>query len=73
MDDADANQALKGALLESRIVTALQPFIGLEITRTLYGAMVASVTIALDELHAHPMNRDVAIDAVDEVLAIKRR
>jgi hypothetical protein len=69
----DANQALKGALLETRIVTALRPFIGLEITRTLYAAMVAAVTIALDEMYAHPMNRDVAIDAVDEVLAIKRQ
>jgi hypothetical protein len=68
----DPVHAMKSALVESRIVTALRPFIGMQITSFVYDKMVNSVAVALDEMHASPMNFGIAVDAVDEVISLKR-
>jgi hypothetical protein len=64
---------MKSALMESSMVTALKPFVGVWITRDVYDAMVKAVTVALDEMHPSPMNIAFAVDAVDAVIARKQR
>lgn len=69
----DPVHAMKSSLVESRMVTALRPFVGMWITCDVYDAMVKSVAFALDEMHPSPMNIATAIDAVDAVIELKRR
>jgi PIN domain nuclease of toxin-antitoxin system len=69
----DPNRALKGALIESKIVTALRPFAEKRITLEICTEMVLAVAAALDELHADPMNRKIAAEAVRHVLYTKCR
>jgi hypothetical protein len=69
----DLNRALKGALIESRIVTALRPFAEKRVTIDLCSEMVLAVAAALDELHADPVNRKIAAEAVRYVLFAKCR
>jgi hypothetical protein len=64
----DPNRALKGALIEAKIVTALRPFAEKRVTLDLCGEMVLAVAAALDELHADPLNRKIAAEAVLHVL-----
>jgi hypothetical protein len=69
----DPNRALKGALIESKIVTALRPFAEKRVTLDLCSERVLAVAAALDELHADPMNRRIAAEAVRHVLYTKCR
>jgi PIN domain nuclease of toxin-antitoxin system len=69
----DPNHALKSALVESRIITALRPFTGKRITLAMCNEMVLAVTASLDELHADPINRMIAAEAVREVISGKCR
>jgi PIN domain nuclease of toxin-antitoxin system len=69
----EANRALKGALIEAKIVTALRPFAEKRVTLDLCSEMVLAVAAALDELHADPINRRIAAEAVRHVLTANCR
>ena len=73
MNDFDVNKAMKIALIESVIKSAIRKraITGKRITIDLYEEIVDCVATTLDELFDYPGNRRIAEDVVREVLLEK--